>query len=166
MRKSLTGVLVVMVLAGTAVGAAACGGDDSGDETEVGALSKSEFTEQANDLCSKAASDRESVLAEIDPSESGAEQAEQLADLIDIDEKLLANVDDLVPPESEQQTVTRLLDQWRDRVDLEKQLRTATADDDASQVSALDSQIQQVDTQANQIADGLGLDDCTRGEGV
>jgi ABC-type phosphate/phosphonate transport system substrate-binding protein len=160
-RKALTTVLVAV-----AIGAAACGSDGDGDESEVGALSKAEFAKQANDICAKAATDREAVLADIDPSQSGAEQAEQLSNLIDIDDKQLADVDELVPPESEQDTVTKLLDQWRDRIDLEEQLRTATADDDAAQVSQLDTQVQQVDDQANQIADGLGLDDCTRGEGV
>jgi ABC-type phosphate/phosphonate transport system substrate-binding protein len=159
--KTLTAVLVAVVL-----GATACGSDDDGDSSEVGALSKSEFAEQANDLCSKATGDRGSVLAGIDPSESGPEQAEQLSKLIDIDQKLLADVDQLVPPQSEQATVTQLLDRWRDRIDLEEQLRTATADDDATQVSELDAHVQQVDTEANQIADGLGLDACTRGEGV
>ena len=158
MRKALTAVLVAV-----AIGAAACG---DGDESEVGALSESEFAKQANELCAKSASDREAVLADIDPSQSGAEQAEQLSNIIDIDEKLLADVDELVPPQSEQDTVTKLLDQWRDRINLEDQLRTATADDDVAQVSQLDTQVQQVDDQANQIADGLGLDDCTRGEGV
>jgi hypothetical protein len=160
-RKALTAVLVAV-----AIGAAACGSDGDGDSDEVGALSKSEFTDQANDLCSKAAGDRESALAGSDASQSGAEQAEQLSNVIDIDEKLLADVDDLVPPESEQATVTKLLDQWRDRIDLEEQLRTATADDDSVQVSQLDAQVQQVDDQANTIADELELDDCTREEGV
>ncbi|HEX6312641.1 MAG TPA: hypothetical protein VF152_13585 [Acidimicrobiia bacterium] len=161
MRRTLTAVLVAV-----AVTAVACGTESDGDESEVGALSKSEFASQANDLCSTAAADREQVLAEIDPSESGAEQADQLSNIIDIDQKLLADVDQLVPREPEQQTVTTLLDQWRDRIDLEEQLRTATADDDAAQVSELTAQVQQVDDQANEIADELGLDDCKRGEGV
>ena len=164
MRRTRTAALLAPMLMVVALGVAACGSDDDSTDTEVGALSKSAFAEQANDLCSKAATDRQSVA--VDPNASGPEQAEQLADIIDIDEKQLTDVDQLVPPESEQDTVTQLLDQWRKRIDLEKQLRTATADDDTTQVSALDTQIQQVDTDGNQIADGLGLDDCTRGEGV
>jgi len=164
-RRTLT-MLMAPLLVVMAFGAAACGSDDDSSNTEVGALSKSEFAAQANDLCSKAANNRESVVSEIDPNAPGPEQAEQLAEIIDIDQKQLADVDQLVPPESEQDTVTQLLDEWRKRVDLEEQLRTATANDDATEVSALDTEIEQVDTDANQIADGLGLDDCTRGEGV
>ncbi|MGH8985894.1 MAG: hypothetical protein ACRDY6_18745 [Acidimicrobiia bacterium] len=148
------------------LGAAACGSDDDSTESEVGALSKSEFEAQANDLCSKAATDRESIVSKIDTTAPGAQQAEQLADVIDLDQKLLADVDQLAPPEADQDTVTQLLDQWRKRIDLEEELRTATAGGDATQVSELDTEIQEVDTDANQIADGLGIDDCTRGEGV
>ena len=161
MRERLTVALLAPTLMTVALGAAGCGSDGDSSETEVGALSKSEFAEQANDLCSKAATDRQSVA--LDPNASGPVQAEQLGEIIAIDEKLLADVDQLVPPESEQDTVTQLLDQWRKRTDLEQQLRTATADDNAAEVSALDTQIQQVDTDANQIAGGLGLDDCTLG---
>ena len=166
MRRTFTTMLLVPTLAVMALGAAACGSDDDSSEREVGALSKSEFAEQANDLCSKAATNRESIVSQIDANAPGSEQAEQLAEIIDIDQKQLADVDQLVPPESEQDTVTQLLDQWRKRINLEEQLRTATANDDATEVSALDAEIQQVDTDANQIADGLSLDDCTRGEGV
>ncbi|MGH9049852.1 MAG: hypothetical protein ACRDY4_08995 [Acidimicrobiia bacterium] len=166
LQRTLTAMLTAATLTAAAFGAGACGSDDDSTEAEVGALSKSAFVEQANDLCSKAATDRQSLLSKIDPNAPGPEQAEQLADVVDLDEKLLADVDQLVPPESEQSTVTQLLDQWRKRVDLEEQLRTATADADATQISDLDSKVQQVDTDANQIADDLGLDDCAGGEGV
>jgi hypothetical protein len=165
-RRTLTAVLTAPTLMMVALGAASCGSDDDSTETESGALSKSEFEAQANDLCSKAATDRESIVSKIDTTAPGAEQAEQLADVIDIDQKLLADVDQLAPPEAEQDTVTQLLDQWRKRIDLEEELRTATAGGDATQVSELNTEIQEVDTDANQIADGLGIDDCTRGEGV
>jgi hypothetical protein len=157
-RRILTTALLATVVAAVALGAAACGSDDS-TETESGALSKSEFAAQANDLCSKAASRREAVA--FDPNAPGAQQAEQLAEIIDIDEKLLADVDQLVPPEAEQDTVTQLLDQWRKRIDAEEQLRTATADGDTAQVSTLDTEIEQADSAADEIAGDLGLDDCT-----
>lgn len=159
-------MMLAPTLVAMALAAAACGSGDDSSETQVGALSKSEFAEQANDLCAKAATDRESIVSAIDPNAPGPQQAEQLAEIIDVDQKQLADVDQLVPSDSEQDTVTQLLDQWRKRINLEEQLRTATANDDATEVSALDTEIQQVDTDANQIADGLGLDDCTRGEGV
>jgi hypothetical protein len=160
-RRTITVVLAATALASTA----GCDGGD-GDGGEGGALTKTEFAQKANGLCNEAASDRRTVLSGIDPEAPGPEQAEQLAEIIDVDQKLLGEVDDLVPPESDQDTVDQLLDQWRQRIDLEEQLREATANDDAGEVSALQAQVQEVDGRANPIAGGLLLNECTRGETV
>lgn len=161
-RRTLTVMAAAAVTAAAALGAAGCGDDDGGGNGD-GALSESEFAQRANRLCTEAASQRRTILSGIDPTASGSEQAEQLDGIIDIDEKLLADVDELVPPESEQDAVTQLLDQWRNRIDLEEQLREATAADDATELSELEAQVGEVDTRANQIASDLGLDECIRG---
>lgn len=162
-RRTLATMVTAAVLAAATLGAAACGNDDDGAGNGDGALSKSEFAQQANQLCTEAASQRRTILSGIDLDAPGPRQAEQLDGIIDIDQQLLADVDELVPPESEQDTVTQLLDQWRDRIELEEQLRDATAADDAAELSQLEAQVGQVDTQANQIARDLDLDECTRG---
>jgi hypothetical protein len=159
-RVTTTAVLAAIVLSL----AAGCDGDDGGDGD--GALSRTEFAQKANGLCKGAGADRQTVLSGIDPDAPGPEQAEQLAEIIDIDEKLLEDVDDLVPPDAAQDTVDQLLDAWRERIDLEEQLREATANDDAGEISALQSQVQQVDARANPIAGGLLLNECTRGATV
>ena len=161
MRVTTTAVLAAITLS-LAVG---CDGGDGGDGGN-GALSRTEFAQKANGLCKEAGADRQTVLSGIDPDAPGPEQAEQLAEIIDIDEKLLEDVDDLVPPDAAQDTVDQLLDAWRERIDLEEQLREATANDDAGEISALQSQVQQVDARANPIAGGLLLNECTRGEAV
>jgi hypothetical protein len=158
-RGTITAVLAAMALTFAT-------GCDGGDGDEGGALTKTEFAQKGNGLCKEAAADRRTVLSGIDPEAPGPEQAEQLAQIIDIDEKLLEDVDDLVPPEADQGTVDQLLDQWRERIDLENQLREATANDDAGEVSALQAQVQAVDGRANPIAGGLLLNECTRGETV
>ncbi|HUF85143.1 MAG TPA: hypothetical protein VMQ81_11185 [Acidimicrobiia bacterium] len=160
MRVTTTAVLAAIVLS-----LAGCdGGDDGGDGD--GALSRTGFAQTANGLCKEARADRQTVLSGIDPDAPGPEQAEQLAEIIDIDETLLEDVDDLVPPDAAQDTVDQLLDAWRERIDLEEQLREATANDDAGEISALQTQVQQVDARANPIAGGLLLNECTRGETV
>jgi len=160
-RGTITAVLAAVAL----TLAAGCSSDGGGGDEE-GALNATEFAQKANRLCSEAASDRQTILSGIDPEASGPEQAEQLAGIIDIDQKLLEEVDDLVPPQKDQDTVDQLLDEWRDRLDLEDQLREATANEDAGEVSALQSQVEEVDGRANPIAGGLLLNECTRGERV
>jgi hypothetical protein len=157
---------ITVVLAASALALTAACDDGDGDGGEGGALTKTEFAQRANGLCKEAVSNRRTILSGIDPEAPGPEQAEQLAGIIDIDQKLLEDVDDLVPPESDQDTVDQLLDQWRERIDLEEQLREATANDDAGEVSALQAQVQAVDGRANPIAGGLLLNECTRGETV
>jgi hypothetical protein len=159
-RARLAVLFAVLCLAA----AAAC--DDGGGGDEEGALSASEFARRANALCSAAAADRQTVLSGIDPEASGPEQAELLANIIDVDEDLLEEIDDLVPPEMDQDTVDQLLDRWRDRIELEQQLREATANDDDGEVAALEGQITEVDAEANPIAGSLLLNECTRGERV
>ena len=161
MRATLAAIMTVLAL----TAAAGCSDGDGGGDEE-GALSATEFAQKANALCSEAAADRQTILSGIDENAPGPEQAEQLAGIIDIDEKLLEEVDDLVPPESDQDTVDQLLDQWRQRIDLENQLREATANDDTGEIAALQAQVEEVDGRANPIAGGLLLNECTRGEAV
>jgi hypothetical protein len=95
----------------------ACDGDDDETTGEEGALSKSEFVQKADKICA-------------DLTENGS---------LVVDGRLIGRVDDLVPPDSEQDTITQLLDQWRDYFDQSSE-QTATA--------------------ANDIARELGLDEC------
>ena len=151
-----------VLFAGLAVvlSGAACGDDDAGDAGD-GAPSSTEFARQANALCADAAASRRTVLS---ATESTDLTIEQVDEIIAIDEKLLADVDDLVPPESAQDAVFQLLDEWRVRIDLEEQARTAVADGDDAELSTLQGEVADVDLQANQIAGGLLLNECTRGQ--
>jgi protein-tyrosine-phosphatase len=153
---------IVLPLAAIVLTLVGCGEGD-GDETEVGALSRTEFAQEANALCREAAADRRTVLSGVDPEAPGEETAERLDEIVAVDRKLIRDVDDLVPPERVQDTIDQLLDQWRDRVDLEEQVRDATAVDDAAETAQLQVEVQQVDERANQIAGGLLLNECTRG---
>lgn len=156
--------LAVMLTALALTVAAACSDGDGGDEE--GALSATEFARKANALCEEAAADRQTIQSGIDENAPGPEQAELYAEILDIDEKLLEQVDDLVPPEPDQDTVDQLLDAWRERIDLEEQAREAIANDDSGELTAIDAQVTEVDGRANPIAGGLLLNECTRGEAV
>ncbi len=109
------------VLALTAL--AGCDDDDNGNggtTAEVGGLSKSEFVKQADQLCANL-------------TDGG---------VLTVDERLIGRVDQLVPPDSEQDTITQLLDQWRDYFDQPSEETAAAADE---------------------IARELGLDECVIG---
>lgn len=116
MRSRIIAVVGALLLVGAL---AACDSDDDGGGTtdEEGELTRSEFAEQADRICT-------------DLTENG--------ELV-VDERLIGRVDELAAPNAEQDTITRLLDQWRDYFDQESQA-TATA--------------------ANDIARELGLDEC------
>jgi hypothetical protein len=154
--------LIVLPLAMLVLTCAGCGEDD-GAETEVGALSRTEFAQKANALCEEATAARRTVLSGVDPEAPGEETAERLDEVVAVDRKLIRGVDDLVPPERAQDMIDQLLDEWRDRVDLEEHVRDATAVDDAAEAAQLQTEVQQVDERANQIAGGLLLNECTRG---
>ncbi|MBA2326694.1 MAG: hypothetical protein H0V95_08645 [Actinobacteria bacterium] len=157
--------LAVMLAALALTAAAGCSDGDGGGDEE-GALSATEFAREANALCQEAAADRQTVQSGIDEDAPGPEQAELYAEILDIDQNLLEDVDDLVPPEAEQDTVDQLLDAWRERIDLEEQAREAIANDDSGELTAIDAQVTEIDGRANPIAGGLLLNECTRGEAV
>ena len=112
----------LMLVATLLIGAGAACSDDSGDGDESGALSEREFQDQANDLCEKAAG----------------------KDPIDL-EGLIESIDQLVPPESEQDEVSEMLTQFRDYEKAINQGETPST--------------QTVRT-ADSLADDLGLPEC------
>jgi hypothetical protein len=151
----------VPVLAFTGLVVTACNGD-SGDEP--GALSKSDFAEQANQLCTKARADRAEQLQQVSPSPSGAADAEKLQSVASTDRELIRRVDALVPPETEQDQVDRVLDGWRERADLEGQYAsTVEAMQDTTTLAGLTAQLAQIDATTDPAATQLGLTACTRG---
>jgi len=111
-RSRVIAVVGAFVFVGSVT---ACDGGDDGSTDEEGALSKSEFAEQADQVCA-------------DLTENG--------ELV-VNERLIGRVDDLVPRDSEQDTVTQLLDQWRDYFDQPSE-QTATAADDIARELGLD----------------------------
>jgi hypothetical protein len=155
-RRMLAATLAALVLV-------ACGDED---ETETGALSRSEFARKANGLCANARADQQTILSAIEHNDPDpGEAATLVGELIAVDRKLIRDVDDLVPPPAEQDDVDQLLDRWRDRVDLEEQVRDAVAAADRARQSQLQAEVQAVDRQADRIAGSqLLLNECTRSE--
>jgi hypothetical protein len=155
------GIIVLVVAIG--VGLVACG-DDTNDES--GELTKSEFASEANDACQANTKKVDDALKNVNPGvPSGPESAEAIRQVATYDKQLISRVDDLAAPESEQDTITELLDKWRDRASQEEEIATAIDDgEDATQLESLNDELNSIEDDANSIAKSLDLDDsCQRG---
>jgi hypothetical protein len=151
--------LALVVTAFVAVAATACGGSD-----DPGGLSKSALARQANALCAKARSDRDAQLQQLPPSPSGAADAQKIHSAATVDRELIRQVDALVPPESEQDSVDQVLDAWRKRADLEDDYADAVAAmQDPATLASFSARQAQIDATTDPVAVQLGLTDCTRG---
>jgi hypothetical protein len=149
------GVVALAAVAGTACG-------DSDDEP--GALSKSSFATKANELCSKAGTERSALLQQLPPSPSGAADAQKLKSVASTDRELVRRVDALVPPQSEQDHVDTVLDAWRKRADLSDQYADAVgAMQDPATLANLTAGQARIDAATDPVAVQLGLTACTRG---
>jgi hypothetical protein len=157
MRGTRLTVLAASVAALAAVAGVACGDDD-----EPGALSKSAFAKQANELCSEAGTDRSAQLQQLPPSPSGAADAQKLKSVASTDRELVRRVDALVPPEAEQEQVDKVLDGWRQRAGVEDQYADAVgAMQDPATLASFTSNLAQIDAAADPVAVQLGLTACT-----
>jgi hypothetical protein len=137
---------------------------DSGDDGDANNLSKGEFASKGNSLCTKAESERGQLLQRLPPTPSGAADAQKLQRVVTIDRELVRRVDDLVPPQGEEDRVDRVLDAWRRRANVEHQYADTVAAMQESQTLAIfTSSLAQVEVTANLSATQLGMTQCTRG---
>jgi hypothetical protein len=152
---------VIAVIFAIAVGLVACSSDDD----ESGELSTSEFATQANKICENITKQVDDALKNVNPgTPQGAASAQAIGEVATLDKKQIGHVDDLAAPESEQDEIDQLLDQWRDRSSQEQQIADAVSESgDTATIEALNDQLNQIEDKANAIATKLGLDRCTRG---
>jgi hypothetical protein len=154
--------ILVTLVAPAAVAVLALSACSSGGDANN--LSKGQFAAKANALCSKADGDRAQLLQQLPLMPSGTADAENLQRAAGVDRDLLRKVDALVPPESEQDAVDRLLDAWRQRADAEDQYAIAVGSmQDPQTLAGFTSSIGQIDTTAAPIANELGMTECARG---
>jgi hypothetical protein len=154
-------VVPVVAVAVSALVVTACG-DDTSDEP--GALSKSEFAKQANELCTKARADRAEQLRQVSARPSGSADAQKLTSVASTDRELVRRVDALVPPQAEQDQVDRVLDGWRQRAGLEDHYASAVESmQDTTTLASFTANIAQIDAVTDPVAVQLGLTACTRG---
>jgi hypothetical protein len=145
--RGLAGIsaAVLLVLAG-------CGGD--GDEAEP--LSKSEWIEQANEICAQADVDIEALG---DPA-----TLDEIGELTDeasgISRDALADLRALRPPEEDQATVDQMLDLVEQQIEIGEQIGEAARNGDEAEVRRLAAEAQPLEAQADEMGRQYGLDDC------
>lgn len=141
------------------------GGCGSSSDDESGELSATQFASRANSICEDITRQVDDALKNVNPGvPAGAQSAQAIQDVVTLDKEQIRKVDDLPAPESEQDEIDQLLDQWRDRLGLEQQISdAAAANESAATIEGLNSQLEQVDNDANAIARKLGADKCERG---
>ncbi len=154
---------VVLVIAALVV-LSACGSDSDSDD-ESGELSATHFASRANMICEDITRQVDEALKNVNPGvPAGEESAQAIQDVVTLDKEQIRKVDDLPAPESEQDEIDQLLDHWRDRLGIEQQVSdAAAANDDAATIEGLNSQLEQIENDANAIARKLGADKCERG---
>lgn len=138
-----TALLPALLLTFTLV---ACGGDD---EPEAEPLSKSEFTTQANEICSDGNAELETAAAELGDAPS-QEEIEGFAT-----DTMLPNLQeqhddlaDLGAPEGDEDEISALLDSLQEGID--------AIEDDPSLVTSSDDPL----AEASELAGEYGLTEC------
>ena len=131
---------------------AGCGG--GGDEAEP--LSKSEWIEQADEICAQADED---IQALGDPT-----TLDEIGELTDeasgISRDALADLRALRPPEEDQATVDQMLDLVEQQIVIGEQIGEAARNGDEAEVRRLADEAQPLEAQADEVGRQYGLDDC------
>ena len=121
-------------------------------------LSKEEFIEQADAICREA----EERTEQIEPPRT----PEGLAEFVDEAERitgdLLADLRELEPPEEGRETVDRLLERIEAALATLPELKEAAENRAASRIQELGQELQEASSEANEIAQGYGLQVCGR----
>lgn len=121
-------------------------------------LSKEEFIQEADAICREA----EKRTEEIEPPRTPEALAEFVDEAERITGELLADLRKLEPPEEGRETIDNLLQRIQDALDTLPQLKEAAQTRAASRIQELGQELQQASSEANEIAQGYGLQVCGR----
>jgi hypothetical protein len=132
---------------------AGCGGDG---DAEAERLSKTEWIEQADEICVQA---NEEVEALTDPTtldEIGAFTDEASG----ISRDALADLRALRPPEEDEATVDEMLDLVEQQIEIGEQIGEAARNGDQAEVERLVAEAEPLEAKADEMGRQYGLDDC------
>jgi hypothetical protein len=145
----------VLLVAGLAVVAAACGGSDR--------LSKSEFISQADSICAKYEQKIRSAMQGI-PAGNEAQLADAIERVLPVIRTGNDELRDLKPPENLQDRYDRWMQIGDDEVTAARKLHDALREGDRQGVQSAFADLQKADAQQDRLArEELGLTGCASG---
>jgi hypothetical protein len=145
----------VLLVAGLAVVAAACGGSDR--------LSKSEFISQADSICAKYEQKIRSAMQGI-PAGNEAQLADAIERVLPVIRTGNGELRDLKPPENLQDRYDRWMQIGDDEVTAARKLHDALREGDRQGVQSAFADLQKADAQQDRLArEELGLTGCASG---
>jgi hypothetical protein len=148
---------VALALVVSCLLAAACGSDgDANGNGESERLTKEEYIAQADAIC-KEANDRIEALSEPQSAEELAELGEQV---VAIGEEQLGRLRELRPPLADESTINGAYELLEQQLAVANDLVDAARDGDVDRVQELLAQGNQLNEQADRIADDYGLQEC------
>ena len=123
-----------------------------------GGLSKEEFIEQADAFCKEA--DEKTQELEQPTSPAALDDFVEQARAISIE--LLDDLRGLEPPEDDEETIDRMLTRIEEAVDLLPEIQEAARQQDSEEIARLGQELQSTASEANEIAQEYGLEQCGR----
>ena len=145
------------------VALAACGGDDDAPivpvqttTTPVAELDQDEFTDEADSLCAEA----NVALASISTTGEAGTQAAAIAELSDIYDGLIDDIDALGPPPEDETTLDDYLDALSSVVEALDKQELAAEREETDEVASLSTEVDSAESDAQAAADEFGLKDC------
>jgi hypothetical protein len=140
--------------------AAACGSNDGANgDTQSARLTKEEYIAQADAICQEANAEIDAV-PEPESTEELAEYGEQV---VEIGREQLDRLRALRPPEADEETINGAYDLLDQQLAIADDLIAAAREGDLEQVQELLAQGEQLNEQADQIANDYGLTECGSG---
>ena len=137
--------------------AAACGGSDSSSGTKTVALSS--WKKQVNSLCAAARKDVDAIDQPSDTTDYAVLESSGIAVKKRVNE-FIDDVDTLGPPDARAKQATAFVDQWRAYTgDFDGLVAAAKAENQAD-VEAATTKLQAANEKKDELAKGLGLDEC------
>jgi hypothetical protein len=159
-RVTLTAVAAVCVLAvGCSSDDDGSSGNGSGATTESQRLTKEEYIAQADAICQEA----DAKIDAVPEPQSTEELAEYGEQVVEIGQDQLDRLRALEPPQTDEGTINEAYDLLEQQLAIATDLIDAAREDDLEQVQELLAQGEQLNDQADQIAEDYGLTECGAG---